>query len=55
MDCEISKNGSKTTLLFGPKFLSAAMYQFCSAEVITDAQTHKTNGGIAPKPNPIEF
>lgn len=39
MDCEISKSGNKTTLVFGPEFLSAFLYQLCSTEVVTDADT----------------
>lgn len=46
MDCEVSKNGSKTTTLFGTKFLSTAVYQFCSTEDLELAKTLVRKGSL---------
>ncbi|XP_061341337.1 pentatricopeptide repeat-containing protein At3g50420 [Gastrolobium bilobum] len=39
LDCELSSRGSKTSLLFGHKFLSTKLYQLCSTEDLELAKT----------------
>ncbi|WVZ13141.1 hypothetical protein V8G54_017671 [Vigna mungo] len=49
MDCEISNSGNKSTMVFGPEFLSAVLYQLCSTEDLELAKTLIRKGSLFPE------
>ncbi|CAJ1929792.1 unnamed protein product [Sphenostylis stenocarpa] len=46
MDCEVSNSRGKTTLFFGPKFMSTMLYQLCSSEDLELAKTLIRKGSL---------